>query len=111
MIKEESLNRTDPWVIRLAIAETFKHLAPSFTPEQIVPLFEFLIQTEALGDRSAEVRRGLLDAGNVLIDTHGDVSLGELIKVFETYLGQPSSGTEAGDHISEAIVIVSMTLL
>ncbi|CDZ97184.1 Protein containing adaptin N-terminal region [Phaffia rhodozyma] len=106
MIKEESLNRADPWVIRLAIAETFKHLSPLYTPEQIVPLFEFLIQTEALGDRSPEVRRGLLDAGIVLIDAHGHVSLGELIKVFETYLSQPSSGTEAGDHISEAVVIL-----
>jgi hypothetical protein len=106
MVREESLNRTDPWQVRLAIADTFRALAPSFTSDLLVPFFQFLIESEALGDRNAVVRRGMLDAGAIVIDSFGQTRLSELIGVFESYLAQPSSGTEAGDHISEAIVIL-----
>jgi hypothetical protein len=106
MIREESLNRSDPFHIRLAIAQAFGALAPSFTTDDVVPFFDFLVKAEALGDRSAAVRRGMLDAGAAIIDVQGQSKLGELIKTFEACLGHPATGTEAGDHISEAVVIV-----
>jgi hypothetical protein len=108
MVREESLNRADPSHIRLAIADTFRALASSFTSELLVPFFKFLIEAEALGDRSAVVRRGMLDAATLLIDVLGETRLSELIAVFEDYLSRPSSGSEAGDHISEAVVIVRL---
>lgn len=108
MIREESLDRSDPFHIRLAVGHTFTSLAPYYTPETLVPFFEFLVKSEALGDRSGAVRRAMLDAGAAVIDAHGQVKLGELIQVFETNLSSKSS-TEAGDHISEALVIVCTT--
>lgn len=111
MIREESLNRADPYPVRLAIAQTFGALATSFTSENVVPFFDFLVKAEALGDRSAAVRRGMLDAGAAIIDVQGHSKLGELIKTFETCLGHPATGTEAGDHISEAVVIVRLVFL
>lgn len=107
MVKEESLNRADPFHIRVAVANTIGALASSFTPEDVVPFFAFLVQAEALGDRSPEVRRSMLEAGGAIIDTRGSAKIGELIDVFEKCLGTKSSGTEVGDHISEAVVIVS----
>jgi hypothetical protein len=105
MVIEHSLNRTDPWPARVAIAQTFESLAPSFTSVEVEPLFKFLIQEEVLGDRQPEVRRCMLSAGTAVIDSHGASSLPGLIAMFETQLNI-SSASEASDHIKEAVVIL-----
>ncbi|KAH7334649.1 translational activator GCN1 [Rhizoctonia solani] len=106
MVIESSLDRADPWPARAAIANTFRHLAPYFTETEVVPFFEFLIKDEALGDRHAAVRRNILDAGNAVIDFHGDKKLQELIEMFEKHLSSPSAGTETSDNIREAVVVL-----
>jgi hypothetical protein len=105
MVIESSLNRSDPWPARVAIGQTFKHLAPSFTQPEVEPFFTFLIKEEALGDREAGVRRAMLDAGTAVIDLHGASSLPGLISMFETQLGTAST-TETQDQIQEAVVIL-----
>lgn len=106
MVLESSLNRSDPFHIRLAIADAFTALAPVFTPDNVVPFFKFLVDAEALGDRGPTVRRAMLDAGAAVIDAQGSSRLGELIAIFEGCLSKPSV-SETSDHISEAVVIVS----
>lgn len=106
MVIPESLDRTDPWATRLAIARTFELIAPSFLATEVEPFFTFLISNEALGDRTPEVRRGMLSAGSAVIDLHGFTRLAALIAMFEAYLGRPTSATDGNDHIKEAIVIL-----
>ena len=102
---ERSLGRTDPWQARLAVAQTIEHLAPAFNEEATVPFFNFLVE-EGLGDRSADVRRGMLDAGSAVIDYHGPRYLAELITMFERHLAGPPPTSEAADFIQEAVVIL-----
>src|SRR5712691_6793863 len=105
LVDERSLGRTDPWQARLAIAQTLEYLAPVFSEEVTVPFFNFLVKEEALGDRNAEVRRGMLSAGSAVIDYHGSRHLAALITMFETHLAGAPSTSEAADFIQEAVVI------
>lgn len=106
MLVAQSLDRADPWPVRVSISRVFELLAPLAPQTQVVPFFKFLIEDEALGDRTPEVRRGMLSAGTMLIDVHGAASLAGLIAMFEDYLSRPSSANETGDHIKEAVVIL-----
>ncbi|KAI9508386.1 ARM repeat-containing protein [Russula earlei] len=106
IVDERSLGRLDPWQARLAIAQTLEHLAPAFSEEVTVPFFDFLVKEEALGDRSAEVRRGMLDAGSAIIDHRGSRHLAELITMIETHLAGPPPTSETADVIHEALVIL-----
>ena len=106
MVVAQSLDRSDPWPTRLAISGTFQAVAPFVTATEVEPFFAFLINDEALGDRTPEVRRGMLNAGSAVIDLHGSTRLAVLITMFETHLGKSSPATETGDHIKEAVVIL-----
>ncbi|KAG1831619.1 armadillo-type protein [Suillus variegatus] len=106
MVIASSLDRSDPWATRVAVALAFEHLAPSFTEDQVEPFFVFLIKDEALGDRSSDVRRGMLRAGTAVIDIHGSKRLAGLLSTFEEHLGGPSAANETGDQIKEAVVIL-----
>ncbi|KAG2360727.1 ARM repeat-containing protein [Suillus spraguei] len=106
MVIASSLDRSDPWATRVAVASAFEHLARSFTEDQIEPFFVFLIKDEALGDRSPDVRRGMLRAGTAVIDIHGSKRLAGLLSTFEEHLGGPSPANETGDQIKEAVVIL-----
>ncbi|TFY83754.1 hypothetical protein EWM64_g252 [Hericium alpestre] len=106
MLVEQSLERTDPWQCRLAISRSLQLLAPQFVVPDVVPFFDFLIKDEALGDRSSDVRRGMLDAGTAVIDFHGSSALAELIKIFENHLAASNPTSETADYIQEAVVIL-----
>ncbi|KAJ7760500.1 armadillo-type protein [Mycena metata] len=106
MVIAASLDRSDPWQARVAASHAFELLSPLLPEDEVEPFFAFLIQDEALGDRTAEVRRGMLSAGNAVIDLHGAARLPALISMFENHLGQPSPATETGDQIKEAVVIL-----
>ncbi|KAF8216432.1 ARM repeat-containing protein [Mycena galopus ATCC 62051] len=106
MVIAASLDRSDPWQARVAASHTFELLAPLLPEDEVESFFAFLIQDEALGDRTAEVRRGMLGAGTAVIDLHGAARLAALISMFENHLGQPSPATETSDHIKEAVVIL-----
>lgn len=106
MLIAHSIDRSDPWPTRLAIANTFELLVPSFTDDILVPWFNFLIHKEALGDRHPDVRRGILQAGTVAIDTLGAKRLAELIGMFEEYLATTNAASEVTDSVKEAVVIL-----
>ncbi|KAH9856756.1 ARM repeat-containing protein [Lenzites betulinus] len=106
MLIAQSIDRTDPWPARIAVARAFELLAPAFTPDDVVPFFKFLIQDEALGDRHADVRRGMLTCGTAVIDLHGSSRLPDLISMFEAELASAGAATESSDQIKEAVVIL-----
>jgi hypothetical protein len=60
MIIPESLDRNDPWQHRLAQAQAFCLLAPSWEQDDILPLFDFLVAQKALGDRNEDIRTRML---------------------------------------------------
>ncbi|KAH9915889.1 armadillo-type protein [Fomitopsis serialis] len=106
MVIAQSLDRSDPWPTRIAIARAFEFLAPAFGDGDVDPFFKFLIQNEALGDRHADVRRCMLNAGTAVIDLHGQTHLPGLIAMFEAQLSGNTPATEAADQIKEATVIL-----
>ncbi|KAI6117782.1 armadillo-type protein [Pisolithus croceorrhizus] len=106
MIIPETLDRLDPWPTRVAIASIFEQLAPVFPDTEVEGFIRFLIQDEALGDRSSEVRRGMLQAGTAVVDHHGSARLAGLLTTFEDHLAAPSPASETSDQIKEAVVIL-----
>ncbi|KAA1088540.1 translational activator of GCN4 [Puccinia graminis f. sp. tritici] len=106
MIIPESLDRNDPWQHRLAQAQAFCLLAPSWENDDILPLFDFLVAQKALGDRNEEVRTRMLAAGNAAIDLRGSEHLEKLISILEDILTRSGTGTDAADHITEAAVLL-----
>jgi hypothetical protein len=105
MVIPETVNRADPWESRVATALALQKMAPLLPIGLIEPIFAFLINEQALGDRHGAVRRGMLDAGIAIIDLHGGKCIASLMKTFEDYLGGPSEGE---DYVKEAVVIVSV---
>ncbi|KAH8110478.1 ARM repeat-containing protein [Phellopilus nigrolimitatus] len=101
-----SVEATDPWPARLAIAHSFEALAPLFPEDLIESFFEFLITEEALGDTIPEVRSGMLDSASKVIDQYGMKRLPVLISMFETHLASSTPPTETADHVKEATVIL-----
>ncbi|KAI5995298.1 armadillo-type protein [Pisolithus orientalis] len=106
MVIPETLNRPDPWPTRVAIASVFEQLAPVFPDTQVEAFIRFLIKDEALGDRSSEVRRGMLQAGTAVVDHHGSAQLTGLLTIFEDHLAAPSTASETSDQTKEAVVIL-----
>ncbi|KAI6029055.1 armadillo-type protein [Pisolithus microcarpus] len=106
MVIPETLDRLDPWPTRVAIASIFEQLAPFFPDTEVEGFICFLIKNEALGDRSSEVRRGMLQAGTAVVDHHGSARLAGLLTTFEVHLAAPSPASETSDQIKEAVVIL-----
>ena len=83
--------------MRVAIALACDRLVPSFPATQVEPFFMFLIQNEALGNRSSDVQREMLQAGVAVIDHHGAFQrAGLFFPTFETHFSGPSSANETG---------------
>ncbi|KAI5120166.1 hypothetical protein M0805_008433 [Coniferiporia weirii] len=101
-----SLEATDPWPARLAVAHSFEALAPLFPADLIEPFFKFLISEEALGDTNPEVRSGMLRAASKIIDLHGAKRLPALISMCEVHLASTTPPTETADYVKEATVIL-----
>ncbi|TIA83681.1 hypothetical protein E3P98_00634 [Wallemia ichthyophaga] len=104
MIIPETIDRTDPWETRNAIAGSLLSLSSSFDEKEIVGLFDFMTKGEALGDAHPSVRREMLEAGITVIDIKGKEALQPLIEMFESTLKQTST-TETQDMVFEAVVI------
>ena len=105
MVIESTKNRQDPWQTRAAVAVALRHQAPYLQGSDVPAFFEFLIDGQALGDRSEEVRPKMLEAATAVIDLHGKEHLSKLIAMFEAFFSNPS-GSTADDGITEAVVIL-----
>ena len=105
MVIESTKNRQDPWQTRAAVAVALRHQAPYLQGSDVPSFFEFMIDGQALGDRSEEVRPKMLEAATAVIDLHGKEHLSKLIAMFEAFFSNPS-GSTADDGITEAVVIL-----
>lgn len=106
MVIAATLDRPDPWEARLAVADSLYQLASPLPEEGLIPLFEFLIKDEALGDRHPDVRKRMLEAGTLAIELHGKSQLPGLISIFEAFLASEKATSEAQDNIRQAVVIL-----
>ncbi|KAF9966603.1 translational activator of GCN4, partial [Actinomortierella ambigua] len=106
LVIQESLNKQDPSDQRLGLAHALKNIAPMMKAEDLKPFANFLIRQEALGDRSADVRQGMLDAGLAMINAHGPEHVHSLIPEFEAYLSEPAHNSETHDRIRESAVVL-----
>ncbi|KAF9987092.1 translational activator of GCN4 [Modicella reniformis] len=106
LVIQESLNRQDPFDQRFGLSMALKNIAPLMTASDLQPFAEFLIRQNALGDRNADVRQGMLDAGLAMITAHGAENVHTLIPVFENYLSEPAHNSETHDRIRESAVIL-----
>lgn len=101
MVIESTLNRQDPWHVRLAVAWTLHAAAPSFRPADVVPFFLFALQPGvALSDRNEDVSHAMLDACTSVIDVHGANVLSDLLSHLEASLESES------DAVTEASVVL-----
>ncbi|EST09400.1 protein of unknown function DUF3554 [Kalmanozyma brasiliensis GHG001] len=105
MVIDSTKNRQDPWQTRAAIAVALRHQSPYLQGTDVPTFFEFMIDGQALGDRSEDVRPKMLEAATVVIDTHGKEHLSKLIAMFEAFFSNPQ-GSTADDGITEAVVIL-----
>lgn len=106
MIIESSLDRPDPYPVRVAVGHAFTALAPLFDEAGVLDMFDFLVKKEALGDRSSEARQAMLNVGVALIDIHGASVLNALIKSFEANLTSNTAATPEADYVKESVVIL-----
>ncbi|KAL1310939.1 hypothetical protein AAFC00_001162 [Neodothiora populina] len=96
----------DPWQSRHGIALTFKELTPTFQSEQLVPFMQFLISDGPLGDKNGTVRDTMVDAATTIINSKGKVQVEPLMKLCESTLEGPDTGSQAQDLVNEAVVIL-----
>jgi hypothetical protein len=107
MVILDTVNRSDPFAARIAIASALEKMAPQIGQESVSSLFDFFISKEALGDRHSEVRRTMLNAAIAVVDLHGAEAVSSLMKMFEEYLGRTGPSSDTDDYTKEAVVIVS----
>ncbi|KAI0142174.1 armadillo-type protein [Pestalotiopsis sp. NC0098] len=99
-------NLADPWEARHGIAAAFKHLAAHLEKSQLDEFFSFFIEKGPLGDKNPDVRSEMLDAAITAIDLHGRALVDKLMKMFEKTLEAPDKGSEAGDRVNEAVIVI-----
>ncbi|KAL1875409.1 translational activator of GCN4 [Diaporthe australafricana] len=106
----KKMDLADPWEARHGIAVAFKELAPYLEESKLDDFFSYLIEQGPLGDRNATVRSEMLEAANNAITIHGKTILDRLMQTFEQTLEVPDRGSEAGDRVNEAVIIMYGTL-
>ncbi|KAF5128258.1 eIF-2-alpha kinase activator GCN1 [Metarhizium anisopliae] len=102
----KKMDLSDPWESRQGIASAFKEVTPVLNRQQTDELFNFLIESGPLGDKSDNVRREMLDAAIAATEVHGKRMIDELMKKFEHTLEQPDKNSTAADRVNEAVIIM-----
>lgn len=102
----KKMDLSDPWEARQGIATAFKELAPVMNKKQIDDLFNFMIESGPLGDKSDAVRGEMLDVAIRATEVHGKGMIDELMKKFERTLEQPDKNSDAADRVNEAVIIM-----
>lgn len=97
---------SDPWEARSGVALAFKEMAAQFKPSDLAQFIDFLIKDSAIGDRSASVRKEMIDSATQVIAIHGASKVEELMKIFEAALDETDKASKVSDLVSEAIVIL-----
>ncbi|RDA86384.1 hypothetical protein CP532_1063 [Ophiocordyceps camponoti-leonardi (nom. inval.)] len=102
----KKMDLSDPWEARHGVAAAFKELVSVMDKRQVDDLFDFLIESGPLGDKSDAVRREMLDAAVRAAEVHGKSMIDQLMKKFERILEQPDKGSDAADRVNEAVIII-----
>lgn len=103
-----SVDRQDEWKIRAGIASALKSCAEVI--EHPDHLFEFFVQSEALGDKNERVRQLMLEASLASVKAHGKDHIKRLYDIFDSYLAKPAGDSDTHDRIRENVVILLGTL-
>ncbi|KYK58041.1 50S ribosomal protein L19e [Drechmeria coniospora] len=102
----KKMDLSDPWEARQGITTGFKELTSVLDKAQIDDLFNFLIESGPLGDKSDAVRGEMLDAAIRATEVHGKGMIDQLMKKFERTLEQPDKNSDAADRVNEAVIIM-----
>ncbi|KAJ3208838.1 translational activator of GCN4 [Dinochytrium kinnereticum] len=107
MVIPASLEKEDDWRSRSGIALALKACAPVISSKATLEgLFRFLMDEEALGDRSERVRSQLLEAGIAATDAAGKEHVTFLLKMFSDCLSLPAGTSKTHDYVRESVVIL-----
>ncbi|KAJ3335308.1 translational activator of GCN4 [Gonapodya sp. JEL0774] len=111
MVARSTLEPPNAWEIRQGIAKALTQCSSILTQENTLgPFFNFLIDNQALGDKSESVRGEMLNASITAISKHGKTHIQEILPIFDGYLSKTARPTETADRIREAVVISLGTL-
>ncbi|KAL7748666.1 translational activator of GCN4 [Sorochytrium milnesiophthora] len=91
---------------RHGLALGLHHVVDAVPSDQVRGVLAFLIDSEALGDRSEDVRDEMMRAGTLLVASHGKKSIDVILPRLEKYLSSPAQNSATHDHIREAVVIL-----
>jgi hypothetical protein len=100
------MDTSDPWEARNGIAIAFKELGPVFEDKFLDSFLRFLIEKGPLGDRDPNVREEMVEAATTIIALHGRNKVEDLMETFENTLEAPDKGSEFGDRVNEAVIIM-----
>ncbi|OLY81848.1 Translational activator GCN1 [Smittium mucronatum] len=104
-------NKIDPFEARVSVAWALKCLSPlMYSDKQVQNVINFLLDSEALGDRNEEVREAMLETGVEIISKHGHIDLEGLSTVFENWLANPNYTSESHDRMRESVIVLLGTL-
>lgn len=92
--------------VRKGIAFTFTALAPFLQQSNLIMVFNFLVQ-EGLLEEQDDVKEAMQTAGIDLINEQGKDSIGDLMKIFESYMTRSTKGSnqEAIDRVRQSVGI------
>ncbi|KAK9366703.1 armadillo-type protein [Lipomyces kononenkoae] len=110
MVVKSSLEQKDPWEVRSGIAATFKQIARIFPESELSAFLKFLIDEGPLGDKDANVRQQMQDAGVLIFYLHAKTEVDSLMPMLETCLGSKHTGSEVQDRIKECAIVLYGTL-
>lgn len=102
----KKMDLSDPWEARQGVATAFKELAAVMNKDHVDDLFNFMIESGPLGDKSDPVRSEMLDAAIRATEIHGKEMIDGLMKKFERTLEQPDKNSNVADRVDEAVIIM-----
>ncbi|KAJ3118798.1 translational activator of GCN4 [Phlyctochytrium bullatum] len=107
MIIPASLEKEDEWRARSGVASALRSCATlPMDNGTLESVFKFLVNEEALGDRSEKVRSLMLEAGIAIVDGVGKAHIEFLLRFFSSFLSQPAGASKTHDNIRESVVIL-----
>ncbi|KAK9331968.1 armadillo-type protein [Lipomyces starkeyi] len=110
MVVKSSLEQKDPWEVRSGIAATIKQIARPFPESELSNFVKFLVDDGPLGDKDANVRQQMQEAGVLILNLHAKNEVDSLMPMLETCLSAKHTGSEVQDRIKECAIILYGTL-
>ncbi|EXJ80221.1 hypothetical protein A1O1_08363 [Capronia coronata CBS 617.96] len=96
----------DQWERRSGLALAFKEISSVLSADALVPFMNFMISEGAFSDRNATVRAEMAAAGIATVAGRGNERLEPLMELFERVLQGPDQGTQEGDWLNEAVIVL-----